>query len=133
MHTCRTSCACLTLRVRTACTYPAVVIRAHHTVQPPVSLSRALTLQYWSLVKGRPAPGAKPCSTSRKHGRHATLLWHSSGAQTIGRAGKRLAAVETAALKVLLAKLEVAHALVQTCSEPGELCLLHQPERLPTV
>lgn len=41
------------------------------------------------------------------------------------RAGKRLAAVETAALKVLLAKLEVAHALVQTCSEPGELCLPH--------
>lgn len=34
-------------------------------------------------------------------------------------AGKRLAAVETSALKALLAKLEVARALVQTCSEPG--------------
>ena len=54
-------------------------------------------------------------------GRRAELLGCSFGHMSDGRAGKRLAAVETAALKVLLAKLEVAHALVQTCSEPGEL------------
>ncbi|KAK9838481.1 hypothetical protein WJX81_002091 [Elliptochloris bilobata] len=58
-------------------------------------------------------------------GNHALCMELDAYMQDILRVfdaeGKRLAAVETAALKALLAKLEAAHALVQTCSEPGWL------------
>ena len=118
---CRTSCACLTLRVRGACAHQLWWL-VHITLPSPLCLSHMPSRR-----------NANPLSTDSPHwvpdraallefqGRHAKLLGHSPEAQTSGRAGKRLAAVETAALKVLLAKLEVAHALVQTCSEPGEL------------